>query len=100
MAAKSMKEFLSYLSHLSQRQLKSFLSTASRSQILLLREVTVNALKGNLHLGSDTVNQLLPHKKFLRDFANKGVSRRILTKKYKALHILLKASHDIIQSKL
>lgn len=97
MAAKAMKSFLQFLTELTLRQLKAVLSTVTRKQILALREVATNAIRGNLDLSEETLKKLKSFKKFLRDFAIRGVKRCVLSKRCKAIYLLLRATKEAIE---
>lgn len=98
MAAKALKSFLSALTQLTKQQLKVTLSKLQRKHIVALREIVVNALQGNIKLDSSTLKRLLPYKKFLRQFAKRGVKKCILSKRCNAIFILLKAAKEAIDT--
>lgn len=69
------KQFFTLLSNSNRRQQKALIKTASRQQLLALKEIVVNLLQGNVPLSPNQKDSLKKYKRALRHIANKYLSR-------------------------
>lgn len=83
------KYLLLYLAEASDKQLSSFLKIADRGQILAIKEATLNLLLGHFEITEEEKRALGRHKRFLRDFAQKGY-KSDLSRKAKIIKRVLK----------
>lgn len=96
MAVEAQRIFLSSLLHLTLPQVKVVLAQATRSQILALRELTINVLNRNLDIGTYFTEKLRPYATFLRSLAKGNISKTGLSRKNRAIVLLIKASEKVL----
>ena len=94
--AAEQKHFLSFLNDCTDKQFKLLLKNVTKEQIIGLREVVLNILRGNIPLEEGSRRWLIKHKTFLRNFAYKGATRKNLLKHIKSIAIALTIAKEAI----
>ena len=95
MDAKS-KSLLLYLSEATDKQLSSFLKIADKGQILVLKEMVLNLLLGNLPITEEDKKALKKYKNFLREFARKG-SKSDIKRRAKVIKLVLRVAAPVLK---
>lgn len=83
------KYFMVTFTQFNTKQHKALLKFIGKDQLLALREVTVNLLRGNIPISDKQKQNLKVYKKFLYCLATKSVNRSELAKKVKVIASLL-----------
>ena len=68
--------FIQLLTSTTVQQKLALLKTLTDDQVLVLCEIVLNILQGQLYVPADTVRRLKKHKTFLRSLTSKAVSNR------------------------
>lgn len=68
--------FIQLLTSTTVQQKLALLKTLTDNQLVLLCEIVLNTLQGQLYIPADTVKRLKTHKTFLRSLTSKAVSNR------------------------
>ena len=88
--------FLHYLLKLKERDVKTILKSAIKSQIDAISGIILNGIKKSFNLKTSEVKELKPHKASLYLIANKktGITRkrRLLVRRYTQVLLILKAA--------
>lgn len=92
------KDFLSFVSHLSQTQFKAIAKTFNRRQLKAIREVVYNALHGSFEITDEDWEPLRNYKRVFQRIAYEGVTKCQVARHSKPLLHLLKITRGIIQS--
>ena len=72
--------FLQMIANAKLKQRKAIINTMDKDQLCFICEVALNVLAGNLPISDNIKKQLLPHKSFLRQLANRKISNRFKKK--------------------
>ena len=91
------KHLLLYLAEASEKQFRSFIKISDRQQILALREVVANLLKGNIPIDDKDRKALRRQRIFLRQLVEKGANPKDLSSKTKVLKKILSLAKPIIE---
>ena len=83
------KHFLLFLTECSLKQGKQLLANRTKAQLLAIREVVYNVIRGNVEVKPDQLKILKKNKNFLRQFAYKSVTSAILAKNAKVIITIL-----------
>ena len=90
------KYFLLFLSEGEDRQIKSLLQSCTKGQLIALREVVLNIIKGNVPLTGKHKAELKKHKTFLIALARNKISRCKIAKKSKLIKVLMTIARDSV----
>lgn len=90
---KEESDFLSLVAKADPQQRLALLSTATSNQVLVLREIIINILRGRFALTAEQIQVLNPFKRFLRLLSQSSstlsASRTLLRRHSKHIQILL-----------
>ena len=90
------KYFLLFLSEGENRQIKYLLQWCTKTQLIALREVVLNIIKGHIPLASKHKAELKKHKAFLIALVNNKISRCKIAKKSKLIKVLMTIARDSV----
>lgn len=93
-------DFWSLLARGERGQQIALIKTASRKQILVLKEIVVNLLRGNIDIPAQQKSKLQKYKSFLRNFARKHVSKKSILASLRVIVQLLVCVLPLIQRSL
>ena len=96
MAAEN-KAYLIFLTQALNKQIKVLLQNSSKAQIISLREVLVNVLRGVVPINDQQKLSLRKYKTFYRNLAVKSQNRCILVRNSKAIKLLLTVSKSTLE---
>ena len=90
------KYFLLFFSEGEDRQIKSLLQSCTKAQLIALREVVLNIIKGHVPLTSTHKAELKKHKIFLIALVRNKISRCKIAKKSKLIKVLMTIARDSV----
>ena len=90
------------ITEVSFSQVKAIFETLSTKQIIILAEITLNFLKGNLYVNSGILKILKRRKDFLRNLASKNISltqkKKLIVSQYKFMVYFLKSVKPLLET--